>query len=205
MARGFIAAAVLLIGVACTTPATSEPSDSDPATTAGGPFDGTPGPSGHVTAGISDFNMILTYPADWYLADENLIPNLGNPREVFSLGSLPLRPGGPNCAQVPSQVLHDLEATDVFVTVQERGSDAIPSGFDPRPDNFGPTPGSTDNEIYDCLDSEERDDVSAIHWIWFTDQDRYFHVLVALGRDADPQDVSVLWSVLDQLVIEPRD
>jgi hypothetical protein len=47
--------------------------------------------------------------------------------------------------------------------------------------------------------------VDALHWIWFTDQDRYFHVLVALGRDATPEDVSAIWGTLDQLVIEPRD
>ena len=155
-------------------------------------------------AEIPEFKMVVTHPTHWRLAEENLTPNLGNPREAFSLGSFPLRPGGPNCAQIPSQALHDLEDTDVFVTVQERGSDAIQSGFDPRPDNFGPTRGSTDNVFYECLAPEEREDVGTIHWIWFTDQDRYFHVLVALGRDAAPQSASAIWSTLDQLVIEPR-
>jgi hypothetical protein len=154
---------------------------------------------------INGFNMVLTYPGHWYLAEESLTPNLASPREVFSLGSFPLTPGGPNCAQIPSQALHDMAATDVFVTVQERGRDAIPSGFDPRPDNFGPTLGSTDNVFYDCLAPEERHDVGAIHWIWFTDQDRYFHVLIALGRDASPQDTSAVWSVLDEMQIQPWD
>lgn len=155
-------------------------------------------------AEIPESNMVLTYPAGWHMAEENLTPNLANPREVFSLGSFPLKPGGPNCAQIPSQALHDLEATDVFVTLQERGSDAFPSGFEPRPDNFGPTSGSTDNVFHDCLELEERDDVGTIHWIWFTDQDRYFHVLVALGHDAAPEDVSAVWNILDQLAIEQR-
>ena len=146
--------------------------------------------------------MRLTYPADWYLAEDNLTPNLGDPREVFSLGSFPLTPGGPNCAQIPSRALHDLGATDVFVTVQERTA-ADPAGFDPRPEQFGPTPGDTDNVFYDCIDPTELDDIGTLHWIWFTDQNRYFHMLVALGADASAEKVSALWNSLDQLEIEP--
>jgi hypothetical protein len=44
-----------------------------------------------------------------------------------------------------------------------------------------------------------------MHWIWFSDQDRYFHILVALGRDATPEAETAIWSTLDRLVIEPRD
>ena len=156
------------------------------------------------TVELPDFGIALSHPSDWYLAEVNLTPNLSQPREVFSLGSFPLNPGGPNCAQIPSQALHDLEATDVFVTVQER-SGADPSGFDPRPDRFGPTPGSTDNVFYECLEPEERNDVGTIHWIWFTDENRYFHVLVGIGRDASAESVSAVWNVLDELIIEPRE
>jgi hypothetical protein len=153
---------------------------------------------------IPDRGVVLTYPAGWHLAEENLTPNLGDPREVFSLGSFHLTPGGPNCAQVPSQALHDFEATDVFVTVQERSA-TKPTGFDPRPENFGPTPGDTNHVFCECLEPEERADVSKMHWIWFSDQDRYFHILVALGRDATPEAETAIWSTLDRLVIEPRD
>jgi hypothetical protein len=155
--------------------------------------------------GLDDLDMVLTYPRDWHLAEESLTPNLDSPTEVFSLGSFPLKPGGPTCAQIPSQALHDMEATDVFVTVQERGSNADASGFSTRPDTFGPTPGSADHVFYDCLEPAERDHVGEIHWIWFTEQDRYFHVLVALGRDTAAEDVSSVWNVLNQLEIKPRD
>jgi len=146
--------------------------------------------------------MRLTYPADWYLADERLTPNLGAPREIFSLGSFPLVPGGPNCAQIPSRALHDLGSTDVFLTVQER-TVADPAGFDPRPEHFGPTPGDTDNVFYDCIEPGELADIGTLHWTSFTDQNRYFHMLVALGADAPAEKVSALWNSLDQLVIEP--
>ncbi|MCI0426338.1 MAG: hypothetical protein L0Z47_10935 [Actinobacteria bacterium] len=200
MVRGFLAAAAALAVVACSTAGTNERSDVA-STTSGSSDDETRGQS--VETRISDLNIVLTYPADWYLAEEDLTPAVSNPREVFSLGSFPLRPGGPNCAQVPTHALHDLGPTDVFLTVQERGGDATPSGWESRPDNFGPTPGSTDNEIYDCVDPGERNDVRAIHWMSFTDQDRYFYGRVALGRDADPDDVAAVWGVLDRLVIEP--
>jgi len=116
-------------------------------------------------AEIPDFKLVVAYPAEWFLAEETLTPNLGGPLEVFSLGSFPLRPGGPTCAQIPSQALHDLRSTDVFVTVQERGT-TNPSVFDPRPDSFGPTAGDTDHVFYECLEPEERADVGTMHWIW---------------------------------------
>lgn len=154
---------------------------------------------------LEDASMVLSYPADWHLAEANLTPNLGDPREVFSLGSFPLEPGGQNCAQVPTRALHDMEATDVLLTVQERINDAIPSGFDRRPDNFGPTPDSANNVFYDCLEAGDRADVSAIHWIAFTDAGRYFYALVAIGSSADPKDVSAIWDTLDRLVILPTE
>lgn len=156
-------------------------------------------------AEISDFNMVLTYPGAWYLAEQSLTPNLTSPTEIFSLGSFPLTPGGPNCAQIPSQALHDMAATDVFLSVQERGGGVDASGFDPRPDSFGPVRGSTENVFYDCLEPDEIDDIGVIHWIWFTDQDRYFHVLVAMGRDASAEDTAAVWNVLDQLEIRALD
>lgn len=154
---------------------------------------------------LVDSSMVLTYPADWRLAEENLTPNLANPREVFSVGSFTLASGGPNCAQAPTQALQDMKKTDVFVTVQERTDASTLSGFDPWPDHFGPTPGSSENVFYDCLDPHERQDLSAIHWISFEENVRYFHVLVAIGQDADPEDIAAVWKTLDRLVILPTE
>lgn len=169
-----------------------------------GPFVDSPGPDDQAQVEIAQFNVSLTYPGRWHLADSTLTPALGNPREVFSVGSFPLRPGGPRCAQAPTQALHDMEPTDVFLTVQERVGEFPSSGFDPRPGNFGPALGSSDNVFYDCLDPDERADIGVIHWIWFSDQDRYFHVLVALGGDASSDDTAAIWKVLDQMEIRPR-
>ena len=155
---------------------------------------------------LAESSIVVTYPADWQLAEESLTPNLADPREVFSLGTFALTPGGPNCAQAPTQALHDMDGTDVFLTVQERwGVGTHTSGFDPRPDAFGPISGSADNAFFECLDPEERSDLNAIHWIDFTDAGRYFYVLVAIGRDADPEEVSAVWETLNRLVILPTD
>lgn len=183
----------------------SIPKDSPDASdlTAGDNICGAPIPD-EKTFDLGASNMVVAYPREWHLAEETLTLNLSDPREMFSLGSFPLRPGQPNCAQVPTQALHDMGATDVFLTVQERTSNADTTAFYARPDEFGPTSGSTDHVFYDCLEPEERDDIGAIHWIWFTDQGRYFHVLVALGREAATTDVSAAWNVLDQLEIRPR-
>ncbi len=75
---------------------------------AGDSICGAPISESQKDAEIDGFNMVLTYPGDWYLAEQSLTPNLSSPTEVFSLGSFPLRPGGPNCAQIPSQALHDM-------------------------------------------------------------------------------------------------
>ena len=145
--------------------------------------------------------MVVTLPSEWHLADVSLTPNLGSPVEVLSVGSFPLNPGGPNCAQIPSQALHDMEPTDVFVTVQETGPGA---GSEPRPDTFGPTSGSGGNVFLGCVGPEEQDDIGELHWLSFTDQGRYFYVAVAIGKGATSDDVSAIWSVLDDLVIESK-
>jgi len=145
--------------------------------------------------------MVVMVPSEWHFADVSLTPNLASPVEVLSVGSFPLKPGGPNCAQIPSQALHDMGPTDVFVTVQETGPGA---GSEPRPDTFGPTPGSDSNVFLDCVGPEEQDDIGELHWLSFTDHDRYFYVAVAIGKDATSDDVSAIWSVLDDLVIESK-
>lgn len=94
-----------------------------------------------------------------------------------------------------------MEPTDLLLTIKERMTGE--ASFDRRPDNFAPTPDSADNTFYDCLKPGARSDVSAIHWTSFIDAGRYFHVLVAIGHNADPKDISAIWDTLDRLVILP--
>src|SRR4051794_26016923 len=61
----------------------------------------------------------VTYPRDWTRAETNLTPRLASPKEILSIGTYPLRPGGSNCAQVPVNALEDLGPADAFFTIEE--------------------------------------------------------------------------------------
>ena len=141
----------------------------------------------------------VSYPSDWVRAEMNLTPNLVSPREVLSIGTFPLEPGGPNCAQVPTDALIDLQADDVFLTLQGGGSSP---GSDRRP-VFGPGVG-TDMENLEfphCLSDDERFEIGAMQWVHFSDAGRGFSLLVAIGRDASAEIVDQVWMVANILEI----
>jgi hypothetical protein len=141
----------------------------------------------------------VTYPPDWVLAEVNLTPNLSSPREVLSIGTFPLEPGGPGCANVPTNALTRLGPEDVFLTLQGEAS---------RPDSddrpvFGPGVGISIEglEFPYCLAEEERLEIGAMQWILFSDAGRSFYLLVAIGRDASAETVEQVWMVANSLVI----
>src|SRR4051812_8750439 len=134
-------------------------------------------------------------PAGWQPAHETLTPQLSDPREVLSVGTFALRYRKGECAQMPSSALADLGPGDALVTLQERGRDAGPDGFPPRPQHFGPGPGI---ESVECVP-----DRLAAHWFGFSDGDRRFHALVVFGRDAPPAVHDQAWAILDGLRVDP--
>jgi hypothetical protein len=141
----------------------------------------------------------VTYPPDWVRAEDNLTPNLASPREVLSIGTFPLEPGGPNCAQVPTNALIDLQPEDVFFTLQGGGS---------RPESdrrpvFGPGVGTDmeNLEFPQCLPDDERLEIGAMQWVHFSDAGRGFYLLVAIGRDATAETVDQVWMVANSLVV----
>jgi hypothetical protein len=122
-----------------------------------------------------------------------------SPREVLSIGTFPLEPGGPNCAQVPTNALSALGPEDVFLTLQ---------GGQPGPDSevrpvFGPGVGISIEglEFPYCLAEAERLEIGAMQWILFSDAGRSFYLLVAIGRDASAETVDQVWMVANSLVI----
>lgn len=141
----------------------------------------------------------ISYPSDWVRAEDNLTPNLASPREVLSLGTFPLEPGGPGCANVPTNALIDLGPEDVFLTLQ---------GRQPGPDSedrpvFGPGVG-IDMESLEfpyCLPEAERFEIGAMQWVHFSDAGRGFYLLVAIGRDTSAETVDQVWTVANSLVI----
>ena len=78
--------------------------------------------------------LLVTYPNDWMPASQILTPTLTDPREIFAVGTYPLRPGGTNCAQYPVNAIEDLGPSDALIWLAERQhvSASVPN----RPTDF---------------------------------------------------------------------
>src|SRR3954471_6919576 len=88
-------------------------------------------PPPHVVRGDG---LSYSVPPGWHLPRRSLTPHLVNPRQVLTVGTGPLPPGG-RCAQFPSAALGAMRPTDVLVAVQERLG--ATRSFRPRPSRFG--------------------------------------------------------------------
>jgi hypothetical protein len=91
----------------------------------------------------------IRYPAAWERSIQSLTPGLTDPREIVSVGSYHMRPGGELCAHLPVNALEDLGPEDAFLTVQERAQPHL-AAYPPRPIHFDlgePTEGSTASSV----------------------------------------------------------
>lgn len=162
----------------------------------------------HSTLHDEQHNYVVTYPADWIVADENLTPWLGSPSEILSLGTFPLRVSEhPDDgfrlfdASVAPVALQDMHSNDVFISLQE--STAVFAGStEHRPDHFGPL--GCDESIYGCRPSEElpepwREAPFRAWWVPFEDSGRAFYLFVAIGSEATPEQRQQAWAVADSL------
>lgn len=157
-------------------------------------------PTTSISSGL-DFSI----PDSWQVAAESLTPNLSHPREVVSLGTFRLRPGGPQCAQVPVNALHDLGATDSFVTLQERLDpiEADVRAFPNRPPFLMSLQGIDDVDAVECMNFDEREDLGTLRWLPFQESGRFFYLLIAIGRDASAERFEETVEVLDARGIAP--
>jgi hypothetical protein len=158
-------------------------------------------------------DYVITYPAYWIVAEENLTPWLSEPGEILSLGTFPLRVSeDPDdglrlwTAPVAPFALADMTSQDVFVSLQESGTDV--GLFDPRPGRFGPL--GCEDAIYGCRPSKDPDLPDAARnvpfrawWIPFQDSGRGFYLFVAIGKDAPPELREEAWAVADSLAFDP--
>jgi hypothetical protein len=135
----------------------------------------------------------VSYPSDWYRAEERLTPDLADPKEVLSLGTYPLRQGGDRCAHYPVNALEDLGPDDAFISVLERAPPYPAAGYPARPSRFElPTDTGTNGF---CVLSDGRLD----EWVSFSDNGRAFYLLVALGEAASEETKTELLKVLNSL------
>jgi hypothetical protein len=148
-----------------------------------GPATGTEAPHG----------FTATYPSDWTPASEILTPALTDPREIFALGTYPLRPGGPSCAQYPVNAIEDLGPTDALIWLAERQQ---MSGNAPaRPSDFRTWSAQVDDSP-GCLSAPKN---FVHHYGGFTDAGREFDLYVAYGESVSSKTVSELWAILNSM------
>jgi len=138
----------------------------------------------------------ITYPEDWYRADEILAPALSSPpqliEEVLSLGTYPLRPGGPRCPNVPENALMDLTSRDVLISIMLGGV----SGVDRWPEAFGAAsfpPRDVPVDAQTCIGQPNLD----VRTGSFTLDGRDVRVMVAFGADVTLNRQYHTWQILD--------
>ena len=133
-------------------------------------------------------------PEGWRVARRPLTPDLGDPREILSLGTGPMLPGG-RCTHQPGRALAALGARDAFISIQERRRDAR---HPPRPASFE---ARLEDVVFNIAVCANLDDVTP-YWLLFRDAERDFYVLAALGTEASAERRREFWRVLDSLDFE---
>lgn len=109
----------------------------------------------------------------WQAAERSLTPDLLNPKELLSVGTLAMKPG--SCATVPSRTVEAMRPGDALITIQER-AEGRPEDYPPRPKSFRVRP-SIDN--FECAPQDLKVDSFV-----FREAGRHFYVLVVVDRGA---------------------
>jgi len=136
----------------------------------------------------------VTFPSGWMRAETVLTPNLGDPAEVLSVGTVEPVPNGESarCAQHPVDTMERVGPRDVFVTIQERAnavSGEMRAG-PPQLDAVVPD----GSETIECV---TRDVPYRTYWMPFQIGGRGFYADAAVGDDVPPQGRAELQAVLD--------
>jgi hypothetical protein len=148
-----------------------------------------------LTARTLDFDL----PEGWQVAESSLTPNLGDPREILSVGTFPMVAGGDTCAQVPESAMEALGPEDVLVSLQER-SQVDESSFGPRPTSFEPLLDAIDRgDAFECVDPSERADIGILLWLPFRVDDRGFYLIVVMGAEVSDETRDQTVAMLDSL------
>lgn len=154
-----------------------------------------------LTFTIPDLGISVRYPPGWQVAKQSLTPHLTDPKEVLSLGTLPMAPTDEGCAHVPTDVLERLGRTDAFIMLLEQQDYAFKAP--PKPDVFSPASGTegSHTEIPRCI---ARPLDFNLRWLSFDYNGRGFYALVAVGGDASDERQAEPWQVLNNLQVSAR-
>jgi hypothetical protein len=145
-----------------------------------------------------EHHFTASLPAGWHLARRSLTPNLSNPVEILSAGTMPeLRARDGDCAHMPVGAIEQMGPRDALVTIFERSGEPR---FPDRPPRFTLPGRAGQSEAIPCAHTATRLDD---YWFGFRDANRGFHVLVVLGHDAPPERRAEALALLDSLRFEP--
>lgn len=133
----------------------------------------------------------IEQPPGWDRAGRELMPNLG--WDSLTMATVPLRPGGELCAQVPEQALRDMSPDDALLSIFFTGDST--TDIEPWPTDFGPGDlGTLGNS--DFAECAERSDLE-IRWGQRARSGQSFYVLVVFGSDTPDAVRSQAWSAVD--------
>jgi hypothetical protein len=159
---------------------------------------GSEGGASRVPVANAEHRYTAVLPVGWELAAESLTPTLTNPVEILFASTIDdVRPAEGACAHMPVGGLERMGPRDALVTVQERyGRPRFPA----RPERFALTGRVDYGGGGTCADGEAELEE---YWFDFSDANRGFHVLVALGPEAPPARREQALALLDSLRFEP--
>ncbi len=126
----------------------------------------------------------------WQMAEQSLTPKLLDPKELLTVGTLEMEPGG--CATVPMRALETMDAGDALITIQER-EEGRPEDYPPRPHRFRVSP-----EIgsFECAPKDLK-----VQPFLFREAGRHFYALVAVDRGAPIDEIE---TILDSFEASPE-
>lgn len=144
--------------------------------------------------------FVVDYPSRWIRANVRLTPFLSNPREVLTIATFPLRPGGPRCAQFPTRALSRLESVDVLLSIQEQFGIGSPStsDFRPKPTHVALAMGHR-TEAEQCVTRPR----FVSHMIGFSQAGRRFLAFIAIGTGVPAAESAVALRVIDSFIASP--
>ncbi|MCW2968783.1 MAG: hypothetical protein JWM71_2555, partial [Solirubrobacteraceae bacterium] len=155
------------------------------------------GPAGWTTYHDARNGLEVRFPSAWRRARRSLTPNLVDPVEILSLGTMALAYRAGRCAQLPVGALEAVGPRVVFLSVQERRGPE--PKFPPRPRPFRLTAGSAADA---CVGGPRP---WRSYWRPFSDSGRRFYLLAVIGDRASARRVRDLHAVIDSLRFAPVD
>ena len=158
---------------------------------------------GSIVHSDPEFLFTVTYPEDWFRAEESLT-GFRDPFEVLSMATFLLDREQGSCGPFPARAVVDFPADAAFITLRETVSGIASGEFVTRPAAFDPQSEPLVLPEGDCLDNTPRGDIGVMRWFAFEDAGRSFELLVVIGDAASAAVADEAWAIVNSLSFDPR-